>query len=109
MGVRLATSLAVAILAIAALASTASAQQISPGGPDSQVSEYILPETEIGPLRGGDEVPSLGGPGPSGDVGGSGNLPFTGMWLLPLAALGITLALAGVAVRRRRAGGPAPA
>ena len=107
MGARFALTLVATALLIAAFAVPAGAQQVSPGGPDSQVSEYVLPETEIGPLEGGEEVPSLGGPGE--DVGASGDLPFTGMWLLPLAALGITLALVGVAVRRRRAGGPAPA
>ena len=108
MGARFALTLVATALLIAAFAVPASAQQVSPGGPDSQVSEYVLPETQIGPLR-GEEVPSLGGPGPTADVGASGDLPFTGMWLLPMAALGITLALAGVAVRRRRMGDPAPA
>ena len=109
MGARFALTLVATALLVAAFAVPASAQQVSPGGPDSQVSEYVLPETDIGPLQGGDEVPSLGGPGPTGDVGSSGNLPFTGMWLLPMAALGLTLALVGVAVRRRRTGEPVPA
>ena len=108
MGARLATSLVVAILATAAFATVASAQQVSPGGPDSQVSEYVIPETEIGPLP-DEQVPSLGGPGPTGEVGSSGKLPFTGMWLLPLAALGITLAVAGTTMRRRREVSPSAA
>ena len=113
MGARLALTLIAVLLLTAALATTASAQQVSPGGPDAQVSEYVLPETQIGPLPAppaGQEpqeaVPSLGGPGPTGEVGQAGKLPFTGLWLLPLAALGITLALVGVATRRRRSAGP---
>lgn len=107
MGARLALTLAAVLLLTASFATTASAQQVSPGGPDAQVSEYVLPETEIGPIPGqGEPTPSLGGPGPTGEVGASGDLPFTGLWLLPLAALGITLALVGLAVRRRRSAAP---
>ena len=102
MGARLATSVVVAILAIGAFASVASAQQVSPGGPDSQVSEYVIPQTQIGGQEPGEAVPSLGGPGPSGEVGSAGKLPFTGMWLLPLVALAITLALVGTTLRGRR-------
>ena len=109
MGARLVTSLSVGILLIAVFATGASAQQVSPGGPNSQVSEYVLPESNIGPLAGNEEVPSLGGQGPTGEVGSSGKLAFTGLWLLPLAALGITLAAVGVSMHRRRAGAPSPA
>lgn len=108
MGARLAlTSIAVALL-IAAFAAPASAQQVGPGGPDAQVGEYVGPQ-EIEPIQQGgqDKNPSLGGPGPSKEVGEAGDLPFTGLWLLPLAALGITLALVGFAVRRRRDASPA--
>jgi hypothetical protein len=104
MGARIALTLIAVVLTTAALATTASAQQVSPGGPNAQVSEYVLEETQVG---GPGETPSLGGPGPTGKVGQSGELAFTGLWLLPLAALGITLVVAGAAVRRRRSAGPA--
>ena len=103
MGARLAVTLVVAILAMAAFATAASAQQVGPGGPNSQVGEYVGPTQEIDPTEGGGQQqnPSLAGEGPSGEVGTSGKLPFTGLWLVPLAALGITLALVGLAARRR--------
>ena len=105
MGARFALTLVAVVVLTAAFATTATAQQVSPGGPDSQVSEYVLPQTDIGPIAGpgNEQNPSLGGPGGSGEVGSSGSLPFTGLWLLPLVALGITLMVAGSAFRRRRA------
>ena len=105
MGARLVGSLIAVALLIAAFAGTASAQQVSPGGPDAQVSEYVLEETEIG--GGPEQTPSIGGPGETNEVGVSKGLPFTGLWLLPLAALGLTLAFVGVAMRRRRTATPA--
>ena len=105
MGARLALTLVAVALLVAAFAVPASAQQVSPGGPNAQVSEYVLEETNIGGPR---ETPSLGGPGAPGDVGQASKLPFTGLWLLPLAALGITLVLVGAAAGRRR-GTTAPA
>ena len=103
MGARLALTLVAAILAMAAFAPSASAQQVGPGGPNAQVGEYVGPTQEIDPTGSGGEAnnPSLAGGGPTGEVGASGKLPFTGLWLVPLAVLGITLALVAVAVRRR--------
>ncbi len=102
MGARLALTLVATALLVAAFATTASAQQVSPGGPNAQVSEYVIEETDLGGRDPG-QTPSLGGPGDTGEVGASGDLAFTGLWLLPLAALGITLVVAGTAFRRRRA------
>jgi hypothetical protein len=111
MGARYALTLAATALLLAAFATTASAQQVSPGGPDAQVSEYVLEETNVGGNEPGvpGENPSLGGPGDTGEVGQSGELAFTGLWLLPLAALGITLVVVGVTVRRRRGAAPVAA
>jgi hypothetical protein len=105
MGARFTLTLVAVVVLTAAFATTASAQQVSPGGPNAQVSEYVLPESEIGPIGGpgNEQNPSLGGPGPTGEVGSSGSLPFTGLWLLPLVALGITLVVVGSAAWRRRA------
>lgn len=41
------------------------------------------------------------GPAPSADVGAGGQLPFTGLLLLPLAMAGSLLVLGAVALRRR--------
>ena len=111
MGARYALTLAATALLLAAFAATAGAQQVSPGGPDAQVSEYVLEETNVGGNQPGEpgETPSLGGPGDTGEVGQSGELAFTGLWLLPLAALGITLVVVGVTVRRRRGESPVTA
>jgi hypothetical protein len=56
----------------------------------SQVSQYVAPQ-----------------PTPSGfEPGQAGELPFTGLWLLPLILVGVLLILGSLALRRRRAQAP---
>jgi hypothetical protein len=82
-----------AVLALAILAAPAGAQvNINPGGPNAQLAQYVQPE------RGG------GGNRPAQVVeaaGGSGQLPFTGLMILPLAMIGVGLVLGAAAVGRR--------
>ena len=78
------------LLAVAMLSPSASAQVINPGGtPNAQVDEYIGPE-------GG------GGAQGEGGVGAAGQLPFTGLMILPLVLGGVALLVIGSAMRNRR-------
>ena len=79
MAKRLAGTCLTAVLIVAILATTAAAQS-------SQVSQYVQPEP----------------PTPGGfDPGQTGDLPFTGLMVLPLLIVGILVALVGLALRRR--------
>jgi hypothetical protein len=70
----------IAMLIVGAMAAPAMAQS-------SQVSQYVQPQ-----------------PTPSGfDPGQAGELPFTGLMLLPLLIIGVLLILGAVALRRHRA------
>jgi hypothetical protein len=98
MVVRISALCAVALLLAVAVAAPASAQQISPGGPDAQISEYVAPAGGAGAA--GEPGPP-GAPGPSGEAGAAGELAFTGLTLLPLALIGVGLVSVAVALRRR--------
>ena len=79
MAKRLAVTCLTAVLIVAIQATTAAAQS-------SQVSQYVQPE------------PS----NPGGfDPGQAGDLPFTGLMVLPLLIVGILVAMGGLALRRR--------
>jgi hypothetical protein len=91
----------VALLTLALVAAPATAQQIGPDG-GAQVDEYAGIQEEA---QGGGAGPG-GGPGVEGggNVGsGGGQLPFTGLAVLPLILLGTALLFAGPALRRWRA------
>jgi hypothetical protein len=79
MAKRLAGICLTAVLIAAILATPAAAQS-------SQVSQYVQAEP-----------PTVGG----FDPGQTGDLPFTGLMVLPLLIVGILVALGGLALRRR--------
>ena len=105
MGLRLAVACVSALLLAAAFATSAGAQQVSPGGPNAQVSQYVAPFGEQPPSPEA-AVPGIGGGG--GEPGAAGELAFTGLALLLLVMLAVLLVFGGLALRRRAAG-PVPA
>jgi hypothetical protein len=87
MTIRLWGTLVVVLLALAMLAPSASAQEITPGGTsNAQVDQYVGPE------------------GGGGAAGVAGKLPFTGLMILPLVIGGVALLMIGSAVRNRASG-----
>jgi hypothetical protein len=101
MGRRIAGTCALALLLAAAFATSAGAQQVSPGGGNAQVSQYVAPFEEQPPAPEA-AVPGIGGvegaePGPAGE------LAFTGLMLLALIMLAVLLVFGGLALRRRAA------
>ncbi|MGH2950762.1 MAG: hypothetical protein ACRDKX_01805 [Solirubrobacterales bacterium] len=97
MALRLSGIWVVSLLIAAAFAAPAAAQQVSPGGPNAQVSEYIEP----GGGGGAGQVPGLGGG--AAEPGAAGDIPFTGLTILPLVMIGVALIAVVVLLRRRQA------
>jgi hypothetical protein len=78
----------IALLVVGVLATPAAAQD---DGASSQVSQYVQPEQ----------------PTPTGfDPGQAGELPFTGLMILPLLMIGVLLILGALALRRRQGHSP---
>ena len=100
---RVSLILAVAVLGVAAVSTAALAGvQVGPGGPNAQVGQYVLPEPPVLIERPPpDRIILPSGDGGTADVGAGGQLPFTGLLLLPLVMAGSLLALGAVALRRR--------
>jgi hypothetical protein len=71
--------------------------------PVATAAELAQVDDDAGGGAAGDEqeVPGLGGGGADTEPGAAGELPFTGLMLLPIVMLVVLLVFAGLAFRRR--------